>query len=44
MLKYEIITDFDVYEQFEKPLVEAGWDCSIDVKEEVGKGYKRLDI
>ena len=28
---YEIITDFDVYEKFEKPLVEAGWDVIVFV-------------
>ena len=28
---YEIITNFDVYEQFEKPLVEAGWDVIVFV-------------
>lgn len=26
---YEIVTDFDVYEQFEKPLVDAGWDVIV---------------
>lgn len=26
---YEIVTDFDVYEQFEKPLVNAGWDVIV---------------
>lgn len=26
---YEIVTDFDVYEKFEKPLVEAGWDVIV---------------
>ena len=28
---YEIVTDFDVYEQFEKPLVDAGWDVIVFV-------------
>lgn len=28
---YEIVTDFDVYEQFEKPLVEAGWNVIVFV-------------
>lgn len=28
---YEIVTNFDVYEQFEKPLVEAGWDVIVFV-------------
>lgn len=28
---YEIVTDFDVYEQFEKPLVKAGWDVIVFV-------------
>lgn len=28
---YEIITNFDVYEQFEKPLVDAGWDVIVFV-------------
>lgn len=28
---YEIVTDFDVYEQFEKPLVAAGWDVIVFV-------------
>ena len=28
---YEIITDFDVYEKFEKPLVDAGWDVIVFV-------------
>lgn len=28
---YEIVTDFDVYEKFEKPLVEAGWDVIVFV-------------
>lgn len=26
---YEIVTDFDVYEQFEKPLVDDGWDVIV---------------
>ena len=26
---YEIVTDFDVYEQFEKPLVEDGWEVIV---------------
>jgi 23S rRNA (adenine2503-C2)-methyltransferase len=26
---YEIVTDFDVYEQFEKPLVNDGWDVIV---------------
>lgn len=26
---YEIVTDFDVYEQFERPLVEKGWDVIV---------------
>ena len=26
---YEIVKDFDVYEQFEKPLVDAGWDVIV---------------
>ena len=28
---YEIIKSFDVYEQFEKPLVEDGWDVIVFV-------------
>lgn len=28
---YEIITDFDVYEKFEQPLVEDGWDVIVFV-------------
>lgn len=28
---YEIITNFDVYEKFEKPLVDAGWDVIVFV-------------
>lgn len=28
---YEIVTDFDVYEKFEKPLVESGWDVIVFV-------------
>lgn len=28
---YEIITDFDVYEQFEKPLVKTGWSVIVFV-------------
>lgn len=28
---YEIVTDFDVYERFEQPLVEAGWDVIVFV-------------
>ena len=27
--KYEIVKDFDVYEKFEKPLVEDGWDVIV---------------
>ena len=27
--RYEIVNDFDVYESFEKPLVEAGWDVIV---------------
>lgn len=27
--KYEIVTDFDVYEQYEKPLVNDGWDVIV---------------
>ena len=26
---YEIVTDFDVYEKFEQPLVNAGWDVIV---------------
>lgn len=26
---YEIVTDFDVYEKFEQPLVKAGWDVIV---------------
>ena len=26
---YEIVTDFDIYEKFEKPLVEDGWDVIV---------------
>lgn len=26
---YEIVTDFDVYEHFEKPLIDAGWDVIV---------------
>lgn len=26
---YEIVTDFDVYEKFEQPLVDAGWDVLV---------------
>ena len=26
---YEIVTDFNVYEKFEQPLVEAGWDVIV---------------
>lgn len=29
--EYEIVKDFDVYEKFEKPLVEAGWDVIVFV-------------
>lgn len=29
--QYEIVTDFDVYEKFEKPLVAAGWDVIVFV-------------
>lgn len=28
---YEIVTNFDVYEQFEKPLVDDGWDVIVFV-------------
>lgn len=28
---YEIVKDFDVYEKFEKPLVEDGWDVIVFV-------------
>jgi len=28
---YEIVTDFDVYERFEKPLVDNGWDVIVFV-------------
>lgn len=28
---YEIVTDFDVYEKFEQPLVDAGWDVIVFV-------------
>lgn len=28
---YEIVTDFDVYEKFEKPLVESGWQVIVFV-------------
>lgn len=28
---YEIVTDFDVYEKFERPLVDAGWDVIVFV-------------
>lgn len=28
---YEIVTDFDVYEKFEKPLVKDGWDVIVFV-------------
>ena len=28
---YEIVTDFDVYEKFEQPLTEAGWDVIVFV-------------
>ncbi len=28
---YEIITDFDVYEKFEQPLVKDGWDVIVFV-------------
>jgi 23S rRNA (adenine2503-C2)-methyltransferase len=31
---YEIVKDFDVYEQFEKPLVEDGWDVIVFVPSE----------
>ena len=31
---YEIIKDFDVYEKFEKPLVEAGWQVIVFVPSE----------
>ena len=29
--RYEIVTDFNVYEQFEKPLVAEGWDVIVFV-------------
>ena len=29
--KYEIVKDFDVYESFERPLVESGWDVIVFV-------------
>lgn len=28
---YEIVTDFDVYEKFEQPLVKDGWDVIVFV-------------
>lgn len=28
---FEIVKDFDVYEKFEKPLVETGWDVIVFV-------------
>ena len=28
---YEIVTDFDVYEKFEQPLVDRGWDVIVFV-------------
>lgn len=31
---YEIIKDFDVYEKFERPLVDAGWDVIVFVPSE----------
>lgn len=31
---YEIVKDFDVYEKFEKPLVEAGWEVIVFVPSE----------
>lgn len=31
---YEIIKDFDVYEKFEKPLVEAGWQVIVFIPSE----------
>lgn len=31
---YEIVKNFDVYEKFEKPLVEAGWDVIVFVPSE----------
>lgn len=31
---YEIVKSFDVYEQFEKPLVEAGWDVIVFIPSE----------
>ncbi len=31
---YEIVKDFDVYERFEKPLVEAGWEVIVFVPSE----------
>jgi 23S rRNA (adenine2503-C2)-methyltransferase len=31
---YEIVKDFDVYEKFERPLVEAGWDVIVFIPSE----------
>lgn len=31
---YEIVKDFDVYERFEKPLVEAGWNVIVFIPSE----------
>ena len=31
---YEIVKDFDIYESFERPLVEAGWDVIVFVPSE----------
>lgn len=31
---YEIVTDFDVYEKFEQPLVKAGWDVIVFIPSE----------
>ena len=31
---YEIVKDFDVYEQFEQPLVDAGWEVIVFVPSE----------
>ena len=28
---YEIVNDFDVYEKFEQPLVDDGWDVIVFV-------------
>ena len=31
---YEIVKDFDVYERFEKPLVDAGWQVIVFIPSE----------